>query len=130
MPRKLRFFFKQKIMKGKGSKWYYSMRCASHRLLPVYSRIIFPAVPYKKKKELCQRMHVFNLPLIRMERAEHKELRQNLALLFTCTIVYSGTNLLPLAGKINDSLNWSLSCTGQEVSINELNAQLFQRSST
>ena len=123
MPRKLRFFLtKNHERKRQQTVLQHS---ASHRPLPVMKVSIpisyFLLSPTKNVQELCQRIDVFNLP---SEWKEHKELRQNCALLFTSTIVYSGTNLLALAVKINDSLNWSLSCNGQEVSINE--CTLFQ----
>ena len=111
MPRKLRFFLtKNHERKRQQTVLQHS---ASHRPLPVMKVSIpisyFLLSPTKNVQELCQRIDVFNLP---SEWKEHKELRQNCALLFTSTIVYSGTNLLALVVKINDSLNWSLSCNG------------------
>ena len=98
--------------------------CASHRPLPVMKVSIpisyFLLSPTKNIRALPKNRCI--QPSIRMERAQRAETE-------LCTIIHmyhcvQWDEFLALAVKIDDSLNWSLSCNGQEVSINE--CTLFQ----
>lgn len=112
MPWKLRFYLTKNNERKRSRRQHYLPLSATELKVSIPLTFLFIS-SINDVQQLQRRVDTLKVP---SEWKEHEEIRGSGMLLFTSTCVYSDRNLVAgLAVKITNTLDWSLTCNGQEI---------------